>query len=111
MQLCILVYQARHRYDSAFYDSKNFGYTLLWDFKKVLSCRREEPLILQVLFSAATEKEVTVVQMMTETTGNKAKFNKFYIFKYASREPYIFLRKISNYCNYFCLLFSGNFIL
>lgn len=74
-------------------------------------CRREEPLILQVLFSAATEKEVTVVQVMTETTGNKAKFNKFYIFKYASREPYTFLRKISNYCNYFCLLCSGNFLL
>lgn len=37
--------------------------------------------------------------------------NKFCILKYASREPYIFPRKISNYCNHCCLLCLGNFLL
>lgn len=51
---------------------------------------REEPcLILQVLIPAATEKELTVVQGGTETTGNKAKLNKFCILNCASRETHI----------------------
>lgn len=37
--------------------------------------------------------------------------NKFCILKYASREPYIFPRKISNYYDHCCLLCLGNFLL
>jgi len=40
----------------------------------------------------------------TETTGNKANFNTFYISKYASREPYVFLRKIPNGGSHSCIL-------
>lgn len=47
----------------------------------------------------------------TETTGNKAKLNQFGGLKYASREPYVFPRKRSNYYNYFCQFALGYFLL
>lgn len=73
----------------------------------------EEPsLILQVLISAATEKKETVVQVEQRRLVIKLNLiNKFCILKYASREPYIFPRKISNYYDHCCLLCLGNFLL
>lgn len=71
--LCILLYKARLRYDSAFlWQQKTWLY---FEIKKKIGMywREELSLILQVLISAAPEKEVAVVQ--TEQRWQVIKLN------------------------------------
>lgn len=63
-------------------------------------------------FSCNRKKKGTVVQVEQRRLVIKLNLiNKFCILKYASREPYIFPRKISNYYDHCCLLCLGNFLL
>lgn len=86
---------------------------ILWDLKKYWHVLNGRTFFnFASSYFSCNRKKGTVVQVEQRRLVIKLNLiNKFCILKYASREPYIFPRKISNYYDHCCLLCLGNFLL